>query len=183
MQRGPSCSAELAPQPLLDGDPWAFLLFHAVPLVNPCLPAWEVLNAQLRLCGLGQSPIPLREFYQLWLTLTFIKDVIWSCINLLMGKTCGDIPPQEAAKMAAGTLGWSVAHVDHTKVVQAAATWLQVRMDAKWGWISAGTLRGSPTVSCSAEQVEVEFLRHIPFMPNRAVFKTLSQTFNFKHVI
>lgn len=102
MQRGPSCSAELAPQPLLDGDPWAFLLFHAVPLVNPCLPAWEVLTAQLRLCGLGQSPIPLREFYQLWLTLTFIKDVIWSCINLLMGKTCGDIPPRKQQRWLQG---------------------------------------------------------------------------------
>ena len=79
----------------------------AGPLVNPCLPAGEVLNAQLVLYGVSQRTMTSGQFRQLWLTLTCFKEALWTSRNLLAGKRV-EMSTQAAAELAAGTLGWYI---------------------------------------------------------------------------
>lgn len=44
------------------------------------------LTPQLVLYGLGRRPIPPNAFTKLWLTLTCLKDALWSSRNLLVAK-------------------------------------------------------------------------------------------------
>ncbi|KAI1880482.1 hypothetical protein AGOR_G00252930 [Albula goreensis] len=68
-----------------------------------CLPAGEVLNAQLVLYGVSQTKITSKDFAQLWLALNAVKDAIWTSRNLLVGKRM-QIPPVAALQMAAATM-------------------------------------------------------------------------------
>ncbi|XP_044074896.1 uncharacterized protein LOC122886585 [Siniperca chuatsi] len=67
----------------------------------PCLPAREVLTAQLVLYGVShRKQIPARDFAKQWLTLAAIKDAMWTSRNLLVRKHM-QIPPVAVIRMAA----------------------------------------------------------------------------------
>ncbi|XP_056320895.1 uncharacterized protein LOC130234675 [Danio aesculapii] len=59
------------------------------PLYQPCLPAGVVqMDYHLAILGVGRGAkvLTTKEFTALWLTLSVIKDVIWTTRNLLVGK-------------------------------------------------------------------------------------------------
>ena len=80
-------------------DLWA----RASPLLSPCLPAGEVLNAQLVLYGVSQRSMSPADFARLWLTLTCFKEALWTSRNLLVGKRV-ETPPQAVVVAATETL-------------------------------------------------------------------------------
>lgn len=70
----------------------------------PCLPAGEVLTAQLVLYGVSQrKQMRACDFAKQWLTLAAIKDAIWTSRNLLARKHM-QIPPVAVIRMAAATV-------------------------------------------------------------------------------
>ncbi|KAJ3591980.1 hypothetical protein NHX12_025826 [Muraenolepis orangiensis] len=86
------------------GDQWAM----AGSLQFPYLPAGEVLTAQLVLYGVSPKKVPPALFQKQWLTLSAIKDAIWTSRNLLVRKRML-IPPVAVIRMAAATLKVVVA--------------------------------------------------------------------------
>ncbi|CAJ1057812.1 uncharacterized protein LOC122886585 [Xyrichtys novacula] len=80
-------------------EQWAL----AGTLQFPCLPAREVLTAQLVLYGVSHEQQPPKDFSQQWLTLAAIKDAIWTSRNLLVRKH-KQIPPVAVLRMAAATV-------------------------------------------------------------------------------
>ncbi|XP_065807714.1 uncharacterized protein [Labrus bergylta] len=74
----------------------------------PCLPAREVLTAQLVLYGVSQSQQTPKDFAKQWLTLAAIKDATWTSRNLLVRKH-KQIPPLAVIRMAAATVSMAVA--------------------------------------------------------------------------
>ncbi len=92
------------------GDLWAAAGSHHLP----GLPAGEVLDAQLVLYGVSQRPVPARLFAKQWLTLSAIKDAIWTSRNLLVGKHML-IPPAAAIQKAAATVRAAVAAARRTQ--------------------------------------------------------------------
>ena len=104
-----TCGGEETVRHLLWECPFVMDLWQrAGPLVAPCLPAGEVLNPQMVLYGVSQSQMTSQQFRQLWLTLTCIKEAIWTSRNLLVGKRV-ETSPQAAVEVAAVTLGGYVA--------------------------------------------------------------------------
>lgn len=100
----PTCGGEETVRHLLWECPFALDLWReAGPLVTPSLPAGEVLDPQMVLYGVSRSPIPPHQFRQLWLTLTCIKEAIWTSRKLLVGKRV-QTTPQQALKQANTTL-------------------------------------------------------------------------------
>ena len=80
-------------------DQWA----TADSLQFPCLPAREVLTAQLVMYGVSQKQDCSRVFSKQWLTLAAIKDAIWTSRNLLVRRHM-QIPPVAVIRMAAATI-------------------------------------------------------------------------------
>ncbi|XP_034540594.1 uncharacterized protein LOC117813706 [Notolabrus celidotus] len=80
-------------------EQWAL----AGSLQFPCLPAGDVLTAQLVLYGVGQRPQSQKDFAAQWLTLAAIKDATWTSRNLLVRKH-KQIPPVAVIRMAAATV-------------------------------------------------------------------------------
>ncbi|XP_033998587.1 uncharacterized protein LOC117492420 [Trematomus bernacchii] len=80
-------------------DQWA----KADSLQFPCLPAREVLTAQLVMYGVSQKQDCSRVFSKQWLTLAAIKDAIWTSRNLLVRRHM-QIPPVAVIRMAAATI-------------------------------------------------------------------------------
>ncbi|KAK1900016.1 LINE-1 reverse transcriptase like [Dissostichus eleginoides] len=72
-------------------DQWAM----AGSLKSLCLPAREVLTAQLVLYGVSHKQDFSRDFSKQWLTLAAIKDAIWTSRNLLVRRHV-QIPPPVA---------------------------------------------------------------------------------------
>ncbi|KAJ3592745.1 hypothetical protein NHX12_007872 [Muraenolepis orangiensis] len=74
----------------------------------PVLASREVLTAQLVLYGVSPKKVPPALFQKQWLTLSAIKDAIWTSRNLLVRKRML-IPPVAVIRMAAATLKVVVA--------------------------------------------------------------------------
>ncbi|KAJ4940205.1 hypothetical protein JOQ06_026514, partial [Pogonophryne albipinna] len=90
-------------------DQWA----KAGSLKFPCLPAREVLTAQLILYGVSQKQDCSRDFSKQWLTLAAIKDAIWTSRNLLVRRHM-QIPPVAVIQMAAATIKSATRHAQDT---------------------------------------------------------------------